>query len=280
MTASSTIPGTASAARSPRPPGRRIQQGRCHDGHVRGRRRGRHGGHLHRRIPRRHPEPCRGRRTAPQAGHGRRAPPRDGPAAKILGIRQRWLGFVDSGLPEGDPLPPLPAGSFATLPLHHAAAPLVRLVRSLSRTSSSAMMRTAATPTRTTSWPTKWQWKPSRLPGMPAGTRKPGSPGSPESCTTTAPSARTLPRPAFRPRGGRPAVPVCRAPGSVAGGGRGGAHPAAPAHATTTQVDCGDSSKPAMTPSAPTARRWIRWGSSSPCRPTCSGAPGRGRTTR
>ena len=51
-------------------------------------------------------------------------------AAAILGIRQRWLGFVDSGLPEGDPLPPLPAGSFATLPLQQAAAPLVRLVRS------------------------------------------------------------------------------------------------------------------------------------------------------
>ncbi|MFF2345280.1 mycothiol conjugate amidase Mca [Pseudarthrobacter sp. NPDC058119] len=51
-------------------------------------------------------------------------------AAAILGIRQQWLGFVDSGLPEGDPLPPLPAGSFATLPLQQAAAPLVRLVRS------------------------------------------------------------------------------------------------------------------------------------------------------
>jgi mycothiol S-conjugate amidase len=50
-------------------------------------------------------------------------------AARVLGIRQRWLGFVDSGLPEGDPLPPLPAGSFATLPLERAAAPLVRLVR-------------------------------------------------------------------------------------------------------------------------------------------------------
>jgi len=50
-------------------------------------------------------------------------------AARVLGIRQRWLGFVDSGLPEGDPLPPLPVGSFATLPLERAAAPLVRLVR-------------------------------------------------------------------------------------------------------------------------------------------------------
>jgi mycothiol S-conjugate amidase len=50
-------------------------------------------------------------------------------AAKILGIKQRWLGFMDSGLPEGDPLPPLPPGSFALQPLEHAAAPLVRLVR-------------------------------------------------------------------------------------------------------------------------------------------------------
>ncbi len=50
-------------------------------------------------------------------------------AAAILGIRQYWLGFVDSGLPEGDPLPPLPAGSFAVQPLERAAAPLVRLVR-------------------------------------------------------------------------------------------------------------------------------------------------------
>ena len=36
-------------------------------------------------------------------------------ARQILGIEQVWLGFVDSGLPEGDPLPPLPEGSFATL---------------------------------------------------------------------------------------------------------------------------------------------------------------------
>jgi mycothiol S-conjugate amidase len=52
-----------------------------------------------------------------------------GQAAKVLGIRQRWLGFVDSGLPEGDPLPPLPPGCFALQPLERAAAPLVRLVR-------------------------------------------------------------------------------------------------------------------------------------------------------
>jgi mycothiol S-conjugate amidase len=46
-----------------------------------------------------------------------------------LGVRHEWLGFVDSGLPEGDPRPPLPEGCFALEPLDVAAAPLVRLVR-------------------------------------------------------------------------------------------------------------------------------------------------------
>jgi mycothiol S-conjugate amidase len=50
-------------------------------------------------------------------------------AAEILGVRHRWLGFVDSGLPEGDPLPPLPEGSFAAIPLADAARALVEVVR-------------------------------------------------------------------------------------------------------------------------------------------------------
>ncbi|WP_068280884.1 mycothiol conjugate amidase Mca [Aldersonia kunmingensis] len=50
-------------------------------------------------------------------------------AARILGVQQHWLGFVDSGLPEGDPLPPLPEGSFATVPLDEATEALVRVVR-------------------------------------------------------------------------------------------------------------------------------------------------------
>jgi len=50
-------------------------------------------------------------------------------AAAALGVRQQWLGFVDSGLPEGDPLPPLPPGCFALTPLDEAAGPLVELVR-------------------------------------------------------------------------------------------------------------------------------------------------------
>lgn len=51
-------------------------------------------------------------------------------AREILGITQDWLGFVDSGWPEGDPKPPLPEGCFALVPLEEAAEPLVRLIRS------------------------------------------------------------------------------------------------------------------------------------------------------
>ena len=50
-------------------------------------------------------------------------------AREILGVRQQFLGFVDSGLPEGDPLPPLPAGCFALEPLERAAEPLVKAIR-------------------------------------------------------------------------------------------------------------------------------------------------------
>jgi mycothiol S-conjugate amidase len=50
-------------------------------------------------------------------------------AAKILGVQHRWLGFIDSGLPEGDPPPPLPEGCFAKVPLEEPVAKLVRLMR-------------------------------------------------------------------------------------------------------------------------------------------------------
>jgi len=50
-------------------------------------------------------------------------------AREILGVSQRFMGFVDSGLPEGDPKPPLPEGCFALTPLAEAAGPLVRAVR-------------------------------------------------------------------------------------------------------------------------------------------------------
>jgi mycothiol S-conjugate amidase len=50
-------------------------------------------------------------------------------ARAILGVRQEWLGFVDSGLPEGDPLPPLPDGCFALEDTMAAARPLVEVMR-------------------------------------------------------------------------------------------------------------------------------------------------------
>jgi mycothiol S-conjugate amidase len=50
-------------------------------------------------------------------------------AREILGVDQHWLGFVDSGLPEGDPLPPLPEGCFALVPLEEAVGGLVAEIR-------------------------------------------------------------------------------------------------------------------------------------------------------
>ena len=50
-------------------------------------------------------------------------------AQQILGVRHIWLGFVDSGLPEGDPPPPLPEGCFALEPLEVTTEALVRVIR-------------------------------------------------------------------------------------------------------------------------------------------------------
>jgi mycothiol S-conjugate amidase len=50
-------------------------------------------------------------------------------AREILGVQQQFLGFTDSGLPEGDPPSALPDGCFALVPLEQAARPLVRAVR-------------------------------------------------------------------------------------------------------------------------------------------------------
>jgi mycothiol S-conjugate amidase len=51
-------------------------------------------------------------------------------ARQILGVRQEWLGFEDSGLPEGwEPGKPLPEGCFGILDPAEAARPLVELIR-------------------------------------------------------------------------------------------------------------------------------------------------------
>lgn len=51
-------------------------------------------------------------------------------AVQALGVRHAWLGFEDSGFPEGDPPPPLPEGCFAAVPVEETVSPLVALLRS------------------------------------------------------------------------------------------------------------------------------------------------------
>jgi mycothiol S-conjugate amidase len=50
-------------------------------------------------------------------------------AREILGVRQVFMGWVDSGFPEGDPKPPLPEGCFAAGDLQEQTAALVELIR-------------------------------------------------------------------------------------------------------------------------------------------------------
>ena len=50
-------------------------------------------------------------------------------AADILGVDHHWLGYVDSGLPEGDPTPPLPEGCFALADDDEVTESLVRRIR-------------------------------------------------------------------------------------------------------------------------------------------------------
>ncbi|MCQ4625686.1 mycothiol conjugate amidase Mca [Corynebacterium sp. CCUG 69979] len=50
-------------------------------------------------------------------------------AANALGVEHEWLGYVDSGLPEGDPLPPLPEGCFALKDPEVVAKTLVAEIR-------------------------------------------------------------------------------------------------------------------------------------------------------
>lgn len=49
-------------------------------------------------------------------------------AVEVLGVKHLWLGFEDSGLPEGDPLPPLPEGSFAALDLAEVTPALTDVI--------------------------------------------------------------------------------------------------------------------------------------------------------
>ena len=50
-------------------------------------------------------------------------------AAAALGIEHEWLGYVDSGFPEGEPLPPLPADSFALVDSEEVTRKVVSVIR-------------------------------------------------------------------------------------------------------------------------------------------------------
>lgn len=50
-------------------------------------------------------------------------------AMEILGTEHKWLGYEDSGLPQGDPLPPLPEGCFALEDSDKVTRDLVKILR-------------------------------------------------------------------------------------------------------------------------------------------------------
>ena len=50
-------------------------------------------------------------------------------AVAALGVEHKWLGYIDSGLPQGDPLPPLPKGSFALADTDEVTQKVVQVIR-------------------------------------------------------------------------------------------------------------------------------------------------------
>ncbi len=142
-------------------------------------------------------------------------------AAKVLGIQQRWLGFVDSGLPEGDPLPALPPGCFALQPLERAAAPLVRLVRDFKPHVILSYDENGGYPHpdhimahRVAVEAFAAAGDPARYPGHR------GTVGAQQALLRPCLQPGPLPRPALCAGRGRPAVAVCGAAGRLAGSGR------------------------------------------------------------
>ena len=112
-------------------------------------------------------------------------------AREILGVHQQFLGFVDSGLPEGDPLPPLPDGCFALQPLDVAAAPLVRAVREFRPHVILTYDEEGGYPHPDHIKTHEVAVEASRRPPTRTATRGPGTRGSRSSCTTSPRSTRT-----------------------------------------------------------------------------------------
>ena len=148
-------------------------------------------------------------------------------AAKVLGVRQRWLGFVDSGLPEGDPLPPLPAGSFATLPLERAAAPLVRLVREFKPQVILSYDENGGYPHPDHIMAHRVAVEAFEAAGDPAPLpRNRRGLGTEQALLRPRVQPRTVPCPALRAGGIGPPLALCRTARCLAGSRRRGPHPA------------------------------------------------------
>ena len=100
-------------------------------------------------------------------------------ARAILGVKQAWLGYVDSGLPEGDPPPPLPDGCFGLVPVEEGAERLVKVMRAFRpHVVDDVLTRTAVTRIPTTSCATKSLSLRSRRRRIQRPTRMPVTRGS------------------------------------------------------------------------------------------------------
>ena len=109
-------------------------------------------------------------------------------AERILGVHHEWLGFVDSGLPEGDPLPPLPEGCFGLTPLEESVPRLVALVRKFRPHVMTTYDENGGYPHPDHIMCHKVSVAAFEAAGDPSSIRTPASRGSRSSSTTTSPS--------------------------------------------------------------------------------------------
>ena len=105
------------------------------------------------------------RRTSP------RSAARDAPGPRHSRCSPGWLGFVDSGLPEGDPPPPLPDGCFALVPLEMSTPRLVEIVRRFRPHVMTTYNEDGGYPHLTTSCATGSRSRRTTSPPTPTATR-------------------------------------------------------------------------------------------------------------
>ena len=104
-------------------------------------------------------------------------------------MEHTWLGFVDSGLPEGDLRPPLPDGCFALEPVEVAAEALVRVIREFRPHVMTTYDEIGGYPHPDHVMTHTVSMAAFLAAGDPAAFRTPERPGSRSSSTTTRPSA-------------------------------------------------------------------------------------------